>query len=423
MTTLNSNPSSNFRDVMMMADADGREDLVADHAAKLADLSTSNLPASWMLTRAAMSAHIFATGFTSTVYYYGDSVGNVYVGVDTNGFGKVVTYTVLNLPTILNAFGNLQSDDQIVITGLAINPVADRTSFGNVNGAFAPFNGKVGEILYVTFWDTGSGLRLLNNNQIVQSGVLAFPIADDVSPAFAPPGIQSQAGFPVTVGGSFGVAFSVFANLGGITVDDDGSVYFQQVDLTNLTGGNIVKITSVDQPGVGGFQDRWLATNGWATLATLTPLNGNYGTACGPAKQVSRVTNYSGTSATFGNIVALAAGPNNVLYAAVARSFVATDPVATQNTEGLFANPAALGPTPAIIISFADTTGAFDSCTAPISTTVGSLPVADGFADVAQAGLTLQVGVNNFRARQRAGCARQPDRRDGGQHAANGFPS
>lgn len=401
MTNLNSNGTSNFRDAMLMADADGREDLVADHAAKVADLSTSAIPGEWMLTRAAISAHTFATGYTSTVYYYGDSVGNVYVGADTTGAGHVVTYTVLNLPTILNAFGTLNSDDQIVVTGLAVNPVADLSSFARVNGSFNFFNGKIGEMLYVTFWDTGSGLRLTGNGQIIQSGLLAFPIADDVSPAAAPPGIQSAQGFPVTVGGSFGVAFSVFANVAGAAVDDDGSVYFQQVDLVNLTGGNITKITSVDQPGPGGNQDRSLATNGFGTYTTLFPANGLYGFSSGPANQISRVTNYSGSSTTFGNIAALAAGPNNIVYAAVARSFVPADPVETQNTEGLFANPAALGATPSMIISFADTSGAFDLCTGYFSSTLqvtGTLPVADGFADVAQAGLTPQAGVNNFRA-------------------------
>jgi hypothetical protein len=404
MTLLNSSATSNFRDVIMMADADGREDLVADHSAKLADLSTSNLPAGWMLTRAANSAHTVATGFSNSVYYYGDSLGNVYVGVDTNtsfGSASVITYTVLNLPTILNAFGNLNSDNQIVITGLGVNPVADLTSFANVTDDFASFTGKIGEILYVTFWDTGGGLRFTGNNQLIQSGVLAFPIADVVSPASAPPGILSKAGFPVTVGGAFGVAFSIYANLAGIAVDDDGNIYFQQVDLANLTGANIVKITSVDQPGVGGFQDRSLATSGFATLTTLNPLNGNYGSPSGPTKQISRVTNYSGTSTTFGNIVALAAGPNNIPYAALARSFVPTDPAATQNTEGLFANPPELGPTPSMIISFADTTGAFDRCSGIIPSTLqvtGTLPVADGFADVALSGLPLQAGVNNFRA-------------------------
>ena len=50
-----------------------------------------------------------------------------------------------------------------------------------------------------------------------------------------------------------------------------------------------------------------------------------------------------------------------------------------------------------MIISFADIAGAFDICTAPLPEVPGTLPIADGFADVAQAGLTLQAGVNNFR--------------------------
>jgi hypothetical protein len=398
MTLLNSNATSNFRDVMMMADIDGREDLVADHAAKVADLSQQAMPVGWMLTRAATSAHTFANGQTSTVYYYGDSVGNVYVAVDTVGNGAVITTTVLNLPTILNAFGALNSDNQIVITGLGVNPVADLSSFAKVNGAFAFFNGKIGEMLYVSFWDTSGGFRLTSNNQVVQSGLLAFPIADVISPASAPPAIQSKVGFPVTVGGSFGVIFSVFANVAGLAVDDDGSVYFQQVDLLNFTGGNIVKIASADQPGAGGNQDRSLAVSGIGTLTTLNPINGNYGTASGPANQINRITNYSGTSPVFGNIAALAAGPNNVLYAAAARSFVATDPVEVQNTEGLFVNPAALGPTPSMVLSFADTSGAFDNCTIPITNALGTLPIANGFADAALAGQPVQAGVNNFRA-------------------------
>ena len=82
---------------------------------------------------------------------------------------------------------------------------------------------------------------MTGSDQLIQSGVLAFPIADDISPASAPPGILSEAGFPVTVGGSFGVAFSIYANLAGLAVDDDGSVYFQQVDLTNFSGVTLSK--------------------------------------------------------------------------------------------------------------------------------------------------------------------------------------
>ena len=232
----------------------------------------------------------------------------------------------------------MNSDSQIVITGIAVNPVSDHTAFANVNGSFASFSGKVGEMLLVTFWDAGGGLRLTSGNQLVHSGVLAFPIADDPSPAVAPPGIQSDTGFPITVGGAFGVAFSTFANLAGCAIDDDGNAYFQQVDLEQLTGGNIVKITGVDD---ATNQDRSFATNGFATLTTLNPSGGNYGTASGPANQINRFTNYSGTSTLFGDIAALGSGPGNVVYAAVARSWGAGDDPGTQATEGPFPGPAA----------------------------------------------------------------------------------
>src|SRR5262249_56412848 len=120
-----------------------------------------------------------------------------------------------------------------------VNPVGDLGSFARVNGSFASFTGLTGEILYVSFTDTESGFRLLANGTPIRSGVLAFPVADIVSAAPAPPGIVSPAGFPVQVGGAFGVAFSVFDNFAGCCVDDDGSVYFSQVDLIQFTRGDV----------------------------------------------------------------------------------------------------------------------------------------------------------------------------------------
>src|SRR5207247_10560970 len=93
----------------------------------------------------------------------------------------------------------------------------------------------------------------------------------------------------------------------------------------------------------------------------------------------------------------IATGGCNTLYAAVSRSFVSTDDPGTQLTEGLFTNPSALGATPSMVISFADCSGGFDLCTAPAGGLRGTLPVADGMADVAQSGVTLAAGVNNFR--------------------------
>ncbi len=390
-----------FDDVILLADWDGREDCVADRVGVVDDFSTKTADIDFTLTRAAISEHTIANGFAENVYYYGDSVGNVYVAQTPTfrGAGPPQALTganifTINLPSVLNAFGSLNSDDQIVITGLAVNPVADLSSFANVNGAFSFFNGRIGEILYVSFTDTESGFRLSTNNTLVRSGVLAFPIADVASPATLPPGILSPAGFPVTVGGAFGVAFSVFSNLAGLAVDDDGSVYFQQVDLVQFTGGNIVKITDT-----GSNQDRSLAVSGFLTITTLNPTNGQYGSASGPPTQVNTFTNYSGTSTLFGNITALATGACNTVYAAVSRSFVATDDARTQDTEGLFPAPAALSATgtPSMIISFADCAGAFDTCTSPATGFAGQLPVANGIADVAGAGLTLTAGVNNFR--------------------------
>lgn len=391
MTSLGgTNTQSN--EVDLLGDWDGREDLTADHAGVIEDFTTTATLPNFQITRVAVSEHTIANGFPENIFYYGDCFGNLYVSASTALNSTPDVFTI-NLPTVLNAFGTLNSSSQIVITGLAVNPVSDLSAFPNVNGSFAPFNGLIGEVLYVSFWDTGSGLRLTGSGIPVRSGVLAFPIADVISPVTAPPGVVSPENYPVMVGGSFGVVFSVYGNLAGVAVDDDGSVYFQQVDLIQFTGANIVKITDT-----GSNQDRSAATSGFPTITTLNPLNGQYGTASGPASQVNTFTNYSGTATTFGNITALASGPSNCLYAAVARSLVSTDDPATQNTEGLFSNPPALGDTPSMVISFADCSGAFDQSSSPGAGIPGTIPVANGIADVAQFGQTLVPGVNNFRA-------------------------
>ncbi len=389
-----------YQEVDLLGDWDGSEDNVADHAGKLDDLSTTFTNPSQVLTRVAVSEHTIANGFKEDIAYYGDSVGNVTVVSTTNLnlISPTPTRFTMNLPTILNAFGSLNSDDVIVITGLAVEPAADLTSFSNVNGSYASYAGLTGEVLYVSFTDNGGGFRLTSNNLLVRSGVLAFPVADITSAAPAPPGIVSPTGFPVQVGAAFGELFSVFANPGGIAVDDNGDVYFHEADLIGLTGGNIVELAPV-----GTHQTRSLATNGFATITTLNPPNGSYGTNSGPAQQVDRITNYSGTSTFFGNIAAIAAGPNNVLYAAVSASLGAISGANRQIT-GPFANPSALGLTPSMIISFADVTGAFDGCT-------HKLPIADGFADVAIAGQAINPGINNFRTFI---MGYGPDRRDGG---------
>ncbi|MGH9822222.1 MAG: hypothetical protein ACREDR_03030, partial [Blastocatellia bacterium] len=360
--------NTQFDEVLTLGDWDGLEDLAADHSGKVDDFSgkvptVPTGPLEFTITREAISEHTIANGFPEDIFYYGDSFGNVYVTPTTSLTQQTpaVTPLVINLPTVLNAFGNLNSDDQVVITGLAVEPVADLSSFANVNGTFSSFNNLVGEILYVSFTDTESGFRLLSNGTLVRSGLLAFPVADIASAASAPPGILSTTGFPIQVGGAFGVEFSVFDNEAGCAVDDDGSCYVQQVDLVDFTGANIVKIASTDNPfndaaGHVGWQDRSLATSGFFTLTSLNPTNGQYGTASGPVgaiiggidvTQISTATNYSGTANLFGNIAALATGPCNTVYAAVSRSGEPGDDALSQNTEGFFSTAGtALGATP-----------------------------------------------------------------------------
>src|SRR5262249_46463595 len=342
MTTIGGRDNQ-FSEVTLIADWDGREDCVADRSKKVDDFSGVEPEIDFSLTRTAISEHTIANGFNENVFYYGDSIGNVWVGVDTTGDGRVDLIDQINLPTLLNAFGTLNSDDQITITGLAVNPVADLTSFPNVNGAYTSFVGQIGEILYVTYLDTESGLRLTANNTPVRSGLLAFPVADLISPAQALPGVQTQVGFPGTIGAAFGVAFSTFSFVAGCSVDDDGSIYFQQADLIQFTGGNIVECRDT-----GTNQDRSAATNGFLTITTLNPTNGAYGTASGPTPQVNTFTNYSGTSTLWGDVMALANGGCNVLYAAVAKSNTG----GTDVTEGKFPAPSAFGAagTPSMII-------------------------------------------------------------------------
>ena len=129
-------PRQSFQEVDLMGDWDGSEDNVADHSGKIDDLSATLTNPSQALTRVAMSEHTIANGFNEDIAYYGDSLGNVTVVSTTNLNDPSPTPTkfTINLPTVLNAFGNLNSDNVIVITGLAVEPAADLTSFANVNG-------------------------------------------------------------------------------------------------------------------------------------------------------------------------------------------------------------------------------------------------------------------------------------------------
>ena len=69
-----------FSEVTLLADWDGREDCAADRAVKVDDFSPTEPDIDFVLTRTAISEHTIANGFNENIFYYGDSVGNVWIG-------------------------------------------------------------------------------------------------------------------------------------------------------------------------------------------------------------------------------------------------------------------------------------------------------------------------------------------------------
>ena len=382
-----------FSEQTLLGNDDSREDFAADRAQ-----TVNFIFSGFTFTRTAVSEHTFANGFAENVYFYGDSVGFLYVGTDTNPgvqpSGQAIdSLRVISIPTLfetgtsgdftISAPGQCTSF-QVTITGIAVNPVADLSDFGAACGT-------IGEVVYVSILDTG-GCTSNASNQPIRTRILAFAFTD---------GVGGDALTPVPGPNGVLQIFSSPLSNSGIAVDDDGSLYFHLVDLAQFTGGAIFKATEIAHisppaaacPAVTRV-NRTITSIPTVGLTSFTPLS----------SASARVTNYSSGAAgaagtitpAFGNIVALAAGPNNVVYAAVSRSLFASDDQLTQATEGSFPSPAGLGPTPSMIISFADVTGGKDACTTGDPTT-GTLSIPDGYADVAQSGLTLQRGVNNFR--------------------------
>ncbi|HVG20806.1 MAG TPA: hypothetical protein VNI02_17295, partial [Blastocatellia bacterium] len=170
-----------FSEVDLIADWDGREDCTADREQKVDDFSFSEPEIDISLTRTAISEHTVANGFNNNVYYYGDSVGNLWIGTDTNpgqpsptgtGVGGTPTgtgvqadaVTQVNIVALVNtgASGGVTLiapggaavggtavsgdclDDQVAVTGIAVNPVADLGDFG------AALCGVTGEVVYVS---------------------------------------------------------------------------------------------------------------------------------------------------------------------------------------------------------------------------------------------------------------------------------
>ena len=393
-------------EVSLLGDWDGREDCTADHGAKVDDFSLIEPDVDFTITRTAISEHTVANGFNENVYYYGDSISNFYVGTDkepgvgTGPFGSVDILVDINIRELVKTgvsngvvlLNPLPDDcaDEAAVTGIAVNPVADLADFGMC--------GVIGEVVYVSIVDTTS----CSFNPMlmpIRTRILAFGFKDmDVGEE--PVGVEAV--------GARQILRNSLSNTAGVAVDDDGSLYFQLSDAVVKSGAAIFKATELPRTicGTLGRINRvipeipnGLVSPGASTfdLATATPI------VAGGV----RLTRYSGTSTFFGNIVALDAASCNVLYAAVARSLVETDPEEVRRTQGRFPAPIDFGPagTPSMIISFADCSGpmSFDTCSAPAASFPGAIPVADGFADVAPMAPPpipppeVRPGVNNFR--------------------------
>src|SRR5581483_7990062 len=248
------------------------------------------------------------------VYYYGDTLGNLWVGTDTNpgvnvsASGGVDSLIQVNIPALVNtgASGGFTitpgslgcTDDQVTVTGIAVQPVADLGDFG--------LCGTIGEVVYVSILDT-EGCSSNAANQPIRTRIFAFAFTDAVG-GVAPAGVRQ-------------ILASKFSNIAGVAVDDDGSLYYQLVDLIQFTGGAIFKATEISRTVAGCPSPR--VNRVIAGPITDPPtLNSWVGSTANPVNVSggARNTNYGrGSSGTYGNVVSLATGACNVLYAAVAR--------------------------------------------------------------------------------------------------------
>jgi hypothetical protein len=371
--------NTQFSEITLIADWDGREDCTADREAKVDDFSFVEPDIDFTLTRTAISEHTVANGFNENVYYYGDSIGDLWIGTDADSDGLVESVLQVFIPSLVNtgAAGGVTllnpqpgdcTDDQITVTGIAVNPVADLGDFG--------LCGEIGEVVYVSTLDT-EGCANNGNNEPFRTRIFAFGFQDT--------------GAGVGPVGAIQIVRDTLSNIAGVAVDDDGSIYFQLMDLIQRSGGAIFKISEAPRAicATAGRINR-VITNGASTIDGLT-----LGTTALSTPNIN-ITNYSGNSTLFGNIASITAGPNNTLYAAVSAAAPTGTP--PSGTQGLFpAPPQFAAGTPSMIISFADCRGQLDTCTRPDPSFPGVIPIADGFADPSLGTGPVTAGVNNYR--------------------------
>src|SRR6185312_1573116 len=150
-------------------------------------------------------------------------------------------FNQVNIPALVNlgasgGFTRTQSglgctDDQVTVTGVAVQPVADLSDFG--------LCGTIGEVVYVSIFDA-EGCSANAANQPIRTRIFAFAFTD---------GVGAAAATPVGVRQIFS---SPLGNIAGVAVDDDGSLYFHLVDLIQFTGGAIFKAAELPRTTCGG---------------------------------------------------------------------------------------------------------------------------------------------------------------------------
>ena len=104
-----------------------------------------------------------------------------------------------------------------------MNPVADLADFG--------LCGTIGEVVYVSVFDS-EGCEANAANHVFRTESLHLRLRMEQEPE------QRRRR------GAAG-AESKFANIAGVAVDDDGSLYYQLLDLIQFTGGAIFKSTEL----------------------------------------------------------------------------------------------------------------------------------------------------------------------------------
>ena len=172
------------------------------------------------LTRAAISEATVANGHNLNLYYYGDSIGTFYIAADVVGNSLVDVVFDVNIPDLVNLGTSngfvLQNptagdctDDQVAVTGIAVNPVAD---LGDFDPALC---GITGEVIYVSVLDT-EGCASNAANQPIRTRIFAFATFNIGGTVFIVTNVRQ-------------ILRSQFSNIAGVAVDDDGSLYFQLV--------------------------------------------------------------------------------------------------------------------------------------------------------------------------------------------------